>query len=508
MPRFLLFFVFVPFLSFAQHYDVTHLNGKVNTVGSETGAVVIDDSVLLYSSHGIGDRDYMQLRLATVDSLGRVSNGRPCLWSVNHRRVHTGNAAYDARNNRLFFTRCETDDTGAIQCAIWMSQRRNGRWQRAQRLGGDVNLVGYTNTHPTVGYQPDGSTLLYFVSDRPGGMGGLDIWYVVVRDDAVGRCVNLGVPVNGAADELTPFCDTVQHLLYFSSDRPGGMGGYDVYRSKGARDAWRQPEALPYPVNSGYNDIYFTVGASCGCWGFLASNREDSFFERDSSCCNDLYRWRLFPDEKVEVSDTVHRPALSNSTIDEVSRPQTTTPPHPHNFHFTHSIALFFHNDEPDAGSWSDSTEVVYFQTYNRYMFRRGEYLSAMDDSAARQRVDAFFEEVRNNCDRFERLMEYMLDDLEAGRTVEITLQGYASTPHSGDYNRRLSARRIACVVNQLRAWRGGVLARYFSVGRLQVRVIPFGSQHAASVAGRVDPVFSVEMARERRVEIVGYQCR
>lgn len=496
-------FCLLSLCAYSQKYDVVHLGGGVNTIGSETGAAVIDDTLLLYSSHGTGGGDCMQMRLASVDSLGRVSNSRRCNWSINNRRTHSGNVAYDARNNRLFYTQCEADDTGAIQCAIWVAQRRNGQWKRGYRLGGDVNLSGYTNTHPTVAYQPDGSTLLYFVSDRPGGMGGLDVWYVVVRNETVGRCVNLGTPVNSAADELTPFYDSLNHVLYFSSDRPGGLGGYDVYCTSGSRDAWQSPQHLPSPVNSTYNDVYFTLGTACGCWGFLASNREDSLFETDSSCCNDLYRWRRFHstvapnvEEKVKEEKKSELFVVSKDIeYQDVSKASSSS-----------NIVLYFHNDQPDAGSWSDATSQTYFQTYNRYMFRRDEYLSASDSVLHRQ-VEDFFDEARQNCDRFEQLMEYMCDDLEAGRRVEITLQGYASSPHSGAYNMHLSARRIACVVNQLRVWKGGVLSRYLDDGRLLVRILPFGSQQSAQVADGINPVFSVEMARERRVEIVDYRC-
>lgn len=503
-----------PLFPLAQQYDVIHLGGQVNTVGSETGAVVLDDTLMLYASHGVGDHDLMQLRLASIDSLGRPVASRLCPGPLNNRKSHTGNAAYDARHSRLFFTRCEADDTGAIQCALWVVQRRHGRWQRPRRLGGDVNRAGATNTHPAVGYQADGSTLLYFASDRDGGLGGMDIWYAVVRDEVVGRCVNLGTPVNSSSDEITPYYDTVRCALYFSSDREGGRGGYDIYRSEGGRDGWKHPEALPEPLNSGYNDLYFTLGTLCGCWGYLASNREDSFFSQDSSCCNDLYRWRLLPADTAKTSDSTGdepqspqimaetdsvNPASEKSQL-SILDPQRSTP----------AISLFFHNDEPGAGSWSDTTEVAYFQTYNRYMFMRDTYLdsyrSAGDSSAVRQ-VNAFFDEVRRNCDRYEQLMEYMLDDLQAGRRVEITLQGYASTPHTGAYNLHLSSRRIVSIVNQLRQWRGGVLSRYLADGTLSVRVLPYGSRHAAVVPDNVDPVFSVEMARERRVEIIGYRC-
>ncbi|KWW31735.1 MAG: outer membrane protein 3a [bacterium P3] len=492
----------------AQHYEVIHLGGGVNTAGSETGAVVLDDTLLLFSSHGTGARDMMQLRLSSVDAEGRVGRSRPSAWGLNSRRAHTGNVAYDARHDRLFFTRCESDDTGAIQCAIWVSRRLQGRWQRPRRLGGDVNRGGTTNTQPSVAYQPDGSTLLYFVSDRAGGLGGLDIWYSVVRDDAVGRCVNLGTPVNSASDELTPFYDTLQGVLYFSSDRAGGLGGYDIYRAAGARDGWRLPQLLPAPLNSTYNDLYFTVGANCGCWGFLASNREDSFFEHDSSCCNDLYRWVVVADPDTAGAAAVPVAAVTAAT----AAPDAAGVPPAADLHLhAHPVTLYFHNDEPGPGGRSDTTEETYFQTYNRYMFMRGTYLAASRhsgaDSAAVHRVELFFDEVRRNCDRFEQLMELMRDDLEAGRRVAVTLAGYASTPHSDTYNASLSARRIACVVNQMRLWRGGVLGRYIADGRLHIVTEPHGSRTAAAARG-ADPVYSVEMARERRVEIIGYRCR
>lgn len=481
----------------AQQYTVTHLGRSVNGTGSETGAVVIDDSLLLYSSHGTGERDLMQLRIATVGGQGYVKRSRPCTWPANSRRDHSGNAAYDRRNDRLFFTRCEADDEGGYRCAIWVSQRTNGYWKKARRLDGEINR--YTCTHPTVAYQADGSTLLYFASNRDGGQGGWDIWYTVLHGEKSGRCVNLSSVVNSEADELTPFYDTVRGRLFFASDRSGGLGGYDLYQASGARDGWHRPQPLPQPVNSIYNDLYFTIGTDCGCWGYFASNREDSFYEHDRNCCNDLYRWEL--NTPTPDSTTAQPPIEPTVTVAEETKqplPPTGGNPQP--------ITLYFHNDEPEAGSWSDSTDVTFFQLYNRYMFMRYDYLKRQPNDSARAEINHFFDEVQHNCDRFEQLLGYLHDDLESGRRVTLTLRGYASSPHSSTYNERLSARRIASVYNQIATWHNGVLRRYLSNRQLTVSVQAHGSREASTTAD--DPIYSSVRARERRVEVVGYDVQ
>src|SRR6185503_4380847 len=98
----------------------------------------------------------------------------------------------------------------------------------------------------------DGLTL-YMASNRPGGQGGLDIWaaYRDSADDPFGAPVNLGPPINTAADEFCPTPLTDGHTLLFVSTRAGGCGGSDIYVARHhVKRGWNEPEHLDCTVNS------------------------------------------------------------------------------------------------------------------------------------------------------------------------------------------------------------------------------------------------------------------
>lgn len=486
----------------AQRYGVTHMGRNVNTPGGESGAVMVGDSLLLYSSiqslaahrHSFIDFDQylMQVFQAPVGRDGRVGKGRLSPLDFNSQTLHSGNVSYDPQEPAYYFTRCSESEEG-YRCQIYVMRRSGSRWLRAEPLPSPINLPGYTSTQPSVGRLPDGSPILYFSSDRPGGQGGLDLWYVLLAGPTL-QCVNLGPVVNSPADEITPFYHAPSRTLYFSSDREGALGGYDVFSSKGSRNTWQTPRQLPQPINGPYNDIYFSVNPNDASHGYMASNREDSFFLTDSSCCSDLYRWHLMaetgPDEESR-----QEPLCAEPTI-EPSREKCSDTLFP--------ISLYFHNDEPDPGSQSDTTLTTYFQTYNSYMFLRSRYLECQPDDSMRREADRFFEEeIQGSCRRFERMLVRMASELASGRRLDLLVAGYASPLHSAEYNQRLARRRTATIINQIAAFRGGMLAPY--LGRtLTVRIVSYGSSKA--VRSQADPVYSVDAMRERRIEIIGLE--
>ena len=169
------------------HYKVTHLDNTINTTGSEAGAVVVDDSIVLYNT--LKDQESSRLYLidfnptlttiyqAPLAPDGTLGKGDLNNWGLNANGMNSGNVAYDRKNGLLYFTR-NSSNSDIIH--IYYSKRSHNRWSKAQPLGGDVNLKGYSSTHPAVGYLPDGKVILYFSSDRPGGMGGMDLWYTIL----------------------------------------------------------------------------------------------------------------------------------------------------------------------------------------------------------------------------------------------------------------------------------------------------------------------------------------
>jgi hypothetical protein len=154
-------------------------------------------------------------------------------------------------------------------------------------------------------------------------------------------------------------------------------------------------------------------------------------------------------------------------------------------------------------------------------MFLRSEYKKAhtlaggnvVYDSIC-DAIDYFFDyDVQYNCERFEQFLNLLLDDLKVGHRISITVAGYASPIHTGQYNELISKRRIASIVNQIVEYKKGVLTKYMGTngGSLQIQEVAYGSTHAGKDVSddrkQTDKsVYSVEAAKERRIEILDYK--
>lgn len=114
--------------------------------------------------------------------------------------------------------------------------------------------------------------VLYFISDRPGGQGGTDIWYSELKPDGTwGTCHNAGDVINTPGDEMFPTI-APDGTLYFSSNGLPGMGGLDIFSCKGSRYQWSKPVNMRYPVNSPGDDFSYILNDDLR-GGYLSSNR-------------------------------------------------------------------------------------------------------------------------------------------------------------------------------------------------------------------------------------------
>lgn len=134
-------------------------------------------------------------------------------------------------------------------------------------------------THATI--SPDGN-YLYFVSDREGGMGGRDIWRLkILPDGSWSKAYNLGPPVNSEFDEDAPFLGADNRTMYFSSNGPNSMGGFDIFVTQmDEAEKWSEPENMGYPLNSYDDDIFYTTTAD-GLRGFYSSDKLDGQGDKD-----------------------------------------------------------------------------------------------------------------------------------------------------------------------------------------------------------------------------------
>jgi len=139
---------------------------------------------------------------------------------------------------------------------IYTADYSNGLWQGISKLKGDINSG---NNEPSACYA-DGKKQIYFISNRSGGKGGKDIYITEKEGDEWGGAKNMGQLINTEFDEDGVFVSYDHQSLYFASNKPGGLGGYDIYKSvKDTAGNWTEPVNLGLPYNSPYDDIFFVL---------------------------------------------------------------------------------------------------------------------------------------------------------------------------------------------------------------------------------------------------------
>lgn len=202
---------------------------------------------------------------------------------------------------------------------LFLAEYKKDRWSKPSRLRNGINS---RHQETSAALSTDGNTL-YFISDRPGGYGGKDIWYTT--KDQRGRWhepLNLGPVVNTEYDEeglyLTPDGET----LYFSSKGHNSMGGYDIFSTSYANGRWNDPINLGYPINSPANDLFFRPTAD-GKTAYFSSVRAGGLGG------SDLYKVTFMGPEKPVINQMQHEPIASRARPNLGIFLDQTTPPIP-----------------------------------------------------------------------------------------------------------------------------------------------------------------------------------
>ncbi len=218
---------------------------------------------------------------------------------------HDASASFSPRKI-IYYTRW--NDENRKDQNIYLARMVDFKFYESFKLPESVNVPGYKSINPFVSM--DGLTL-YFSSNRPGGQGGLDIWKIELDElgNVMGEAVNLGRPINSELDEVSPFYHEVSSTFFFSSNGHNSIGGLDIFKSSYNRQnkAFEDPVNLGMPINSSKDDSYI-IWDNLLRKGFFASDREDC----EHGHCYNIY----------EVTNEPIRIALEgyvyNSETDEV----------------------------------------------------------------------------------------------------------------------------------------------------------------------------------------------
>ena len=178
-----------------------------------------------------------------------------------------GSQSLSADGRRMYYSFCNGP------CKIYYADLGDdGKWSKPKALPAVINVPYVSTKQPSI--SPDGQTL-YFTSNRPGGFGGYDLWVAHYRNGAWGDVKNLGATINTSGEEQSPFIHFDNKTLYFSSNGHPGLGDLDVYKAQRTTDTlWTTPQNLGYPINTPATDMGLVISAS-GRNAYYASSRNE-----------------------------------------------------------------------------------------------------------------------------------------------------------------------------------------------------------------------------------------
>lgn len=317
---------------------ITHLNESINKAHIELSPILLDTNILLYASinedklklYDLDKNEKLPVRkffIAEKDS-GKWIGGKEFQGPFNDPEANVGNGTFSADGKRFYFSKCNYNGKGKMICRIMVSYFEKNKWQQPTDLGDLVNSLDYTSTMPAVGVDTKKQQeVIYFVSDRPGGKGGMDIWctYYDSKKKSFKAAKNIGGTINTVGDEITPVYDISNRTLYFSSDGFPGLGELDIFQSIGEIKTWSVPENIGAPFNSSADDLYYIKGKKAGVKnGFFVSNRKGGVNLLNETCCDDIYEYSDPQFLNISINGKVVE--LSSDTLNTIIGPLKQTP--------------------------------------------------------------------------------------------------------------------------------------------------------------------------------------
>lgn len=267
---------------------IENMGNTVNTAGAESSPCLTDDeNVIIYTYKGEKSKGGLQNAFNQPNKNGVyyedvfTSSKENGVWKtpeeIKNLNTNNNESVLFLSNDgqQLFINIDSQQDDGDI----YVSKLDKDIWGAPVKLIGDVNSKDWENNSSL---SPDGRTL-FFSSNRPGGFGGKDIYKSrLLPDGAWGKAQNLGDKINTPFDEDAPFIHYDGRLLIFSSQGHNSMGGYDIFKTylNTSDSTWSAPENMGFPINTPGDEIHYVLSPS-GDNGYYGLGKADGFGDFD-----------------------------------------------------------------------------------------------------------------------------------------------------------------------------------------------------------------------------------
>jgi len=264
--------------------QIKNLGETVNSIYAEYSPLIsLEDNKLFFTSRRknvLWDRkdpfgDYYENIFYSENHNGKWGSPK-VLDTVINSDFHDACTGISADGKKILIYRTSKDGKSG---SIYESNFFGATWLTPQLLNKNVNSLEYAETSAC--YSADGNTI-FFSSNRPGGLGGQDLYCVKkLPNGSWGKPYNLGPNINTKYNEHSPFVHPSEKVLFFSSEGHINMGGYDVFKSNyDESGAFGSPMNMGYPINTVDDDVFFVMNAA-GSLGYLSSARDGGYGSHD-----------------------------------------------------------------------------------------------------------------------------------------------------------------------------------------------------------------------------------
>lgn len=288
-----------------EEIKLANVGQPVNTAFSDFGVYPVDDGFYFsrYEYADYTDKKTPGRRFVRIFKVTDGGDPEMLPKTINpDTTLHFGHSTFNRDGSRFYYTICSYEKGVDIHCDLFFREiDEKGQWGEAMPVQ-EINMANFTSTQPSIGWTEEAQgEVLYFVSDRPGGVGGLDIWQSLIIDGVPQTPINLGSAVNTEEDEATPFFHPFSQRLFFSSTGRTGYGGYDIFFAHWDGRSWSPVENLGAPINTSTDEVYYSLDR-LGNKAYFSSNRLGSTLfevvETDEeklkeACCFDIYSYEL-----------------------------------------------------------------------------------------------------------------------------------------------------------------------------------------------------------------------
>ncbi|MDR1758733.1 MAG: OmpA family protein [Bacteroidales bacterium] len=355
----------------------------------------------------------------------------------------------------LFYTLCNTD-FGYGSCDLYWAKRIGNRWSRPRNFGEPVNSK-YWESQPSIA--PDGKTI-YFASNRPGGYGGIDLWKTEMLDEGkFSPPINLGPMINTKKDDAAPFIHADGQTLYFASDGHPGMGNKDIfYAVRNGENGWSKPVNMGYPINTPNDEINILINAA-GTTAYYSSDKEGGYGGID------LYAFEL--DERLRPTPVTyikgiirdadsHLPLPAHISIIDLKDNQllTSTFSDPETGEFLACLRtgdnLMLHVNHPRYPFYSENFQIP--SSYSQLNpFLKDIFLRAADIGNVFVLRNIFFDFNESKLKQESYLeLDNLVTYLQHHQSLHIEIGGHTDNVGNDAYNLQLSQARAKSVYDYL----------------------------------------------------------